>query len=76
MKRFIGTLLFVLSFGALAEGCLVREADGDVDSVSVGLAVRAQPRCGPAYYWNGERCVHRGHRYGHHHRHYYYYDYD
>ena len=44
-------LTLVLGLGIVAQaGCIIRPAHHGHTY-----------RCGPAYHWNGERCVHNGH---------------
>jgi hypothetical protein len=55
MKALTSMILVVLMAAPLA-GCLVRTRDRHHHHQSA----RRDKSCGPAYHWNGDRCVHNG----------------
>jgi hypothetical protein len=59
MKALASIIVTVMLAAPLA-GCLVRTRDRHHHHNGNSSARRGGNSCGPAYHWNGDRCVHNG----------------
>lgn len=62
------SLLTALTFLFAAPACVVHTHEPDVEVRRVAVSFEAR-RCHPSRYWNGERCVKKGHAHRHRHHH-------
>ena len=64
MRAKLSLFIVIMFFASMLGGCIVRSDRGHHRGHS---ARRGGNDCGPAYHWNGYKCVHngRGHAKGH-----------
>ncbi|MBA3502673.1 MAG: hypothetical protein M4D80_21565 [Myxococcota bacterium] len=56
--KVLASIIVTVMLAAPLAGCLVRTHDRHQHNNS--SARRGGKSCGPAYHWNGDRCVHNG----------------